>query len=245
VLSAIVVVCLLVAVAAGLAIRTGSDDRSPESSRLTRQQSSQLAGWLRANTREGAVIAAPSDLRPGLEAVLRDRQVVTIEDDLDPGTDLVVLPRGWQPPLHGLVVASLTTRTRPVDVLEPRRDAASVAAEQTRRVEAGRRLVESVTLRLTPRAWTMLADGKVDLSVVALLRRLLLTHTVEVSSFPRDRLAAAAGAPARTVNITGLDGALPHAGLIRAVLAPGTRTHVGRDRGRPALVVALPIANKT
>jgi hypothetical protein len=244
VLTATVVVCLLLAVAAGLAIRTASDDGSPEPTGLTRQQSSQLAGWLRANTREGAVIAAPSDLRPELEAALRDRQVVTIEDDPDQATDLVVLPRGWQPALPGLAVASLGTRTRTFDVLEPRRDAASVEAELARRVEAGRRLVASVNLRLTPRAWTMLANGKVDLSVASLLRRLLRTHTVEVSSFPRDPLATAAGAPARTVDITSLDGATPDAGLIQTVRAPGTRTHVGRDRGRPALVVHLPIAGQ-
>jgi hypothetical protein len=241
VLTAAVVVCLLLAVAAGLATRTGSDDGSPEPSGLTRQESSQLAGWLRANTRKGAVIGAPADLRPVLEARLRDRQVVTIGGDPDPATDLVVLPRGWQPALPGLAVASLATRTRTVDVLEPRRDAASVEAELARRVEAGRRLVESVNLRLTPRAWMMLANGKVDLTVASLLRRLLRTHTVEVSSFPRDRLATAAGASARTVNITSLDGATPTAGLIQTVRAPGARTHIGRDRGRPALVVGLPI----
>jgi hypothetical protein len=214
------------------------------SSGLTRQQSSQLAGWLRANTREGAVIAAPSDLRPVLEHGLPDRQIVTLEDDPDPATDLVVLPRGWQPALPGLAVASMATRTRPVDVVEPGRDAASVEAELARQVEAGRRLVESVNLRLTPRAWTMLANGKVDLSVASLLRRLLRTHTVEVSSFPRDRLVTAAGAAARTVNITSLDGATPTAGLIQTVGAPGTRIHVGQDRGHAALVVMLPIAGQ-
>jgi hypothetical protein len=242
VLTASVAVGLLLAVAAGLAIRTGSDDGSSQSSGLTRQQSSRLAGWLRANTLEGVVIAAPSDLRSVLQDGLRDRQVVTIEDDPDPEADLVVLPRGWRPALPGLAVASLTTPTRTVDVLEPRRDAASVEAELARRVEAGRGLVESVNLRLTPRAWTMLANGTVDLSVASLLRRLLRTHTVEVSSFPRDSLATAAGAPARTVNITSLDGATPTAGLIQTVRAPGARIQIGRDRGRLALVVGLPIA---
>ena len=179
-----------------------------------------------------------------LEDGLRDRQIVTLEDDPDPATDLVVLPRGWQPALPGLAVASMATRTRTVDVVEPGRDAASVEAELARQVEAGRRLVESVNLRLTPRAWTMLANGKVDLSVTSLLRRLLRTHTVEVSSFPRDPLATAAGAPARTVAITGIDGATADAALVQSVRAPGTRTHLGRDRGRPALVVVLPIANK-
>jgi hypothetical protein len=89
----------------------------------------------------------------------------------------------------------------------------------------------------------MLANGVVDISVASLLRSLLRTHTVEVSSFPRDPLVTAAGAPARTVNITGLDGAGPTAEVIQTVRAPGTRIHVGRDRGRPALVVVLPIAN--
>jgi hypothetical protein len=244
VLIASVAACLLLAVSVGLAIRTGGDDGSSESSGLTRQQSSQLAGWLRANTRAGAVIAAPADLRPVLEDGLRDRQIVTLEDDPDPATDLVVLPRGSQPALPGLAVASMATGTRPVDVIEPGRDAASVEAELARQVEAGRRLVESVNLRLTPRAWTMLANGKVDISVASLLRRLLRTHTVEVSSFPRDPLVTAAGAPARTVAITGIDGATADAALVQSVRAPGTRTHLGRDRGRPALVVVLPIANK-
>jgi hypothetical protein len=129
-------------------------------------------------------------------------------------------------------------------VLEPQQDAGSVEAELARRVEAGRGLVKSVNLRLTPRAWTLLANGKVNLSVVSLLRRLLRTHTVEVSSFPRDRLTTAAGAPARSVDITSLDGATPDAGLIQAVRAPGTRTHVGQDRGHPALVVNLPITGQ-
>ena len=155
-----------------------------------------------------------------------------------------MLPRGWQPALPGLAVASLATRTRPVDVVEPRRDAASVEAELARQVEAGRRLIASVNLRLTPRAWTMLANGKVDLSVTSLLRRLLRAHTVQASLFPRDPLTTAAGAPARTVDITGLDGATPDAALVQSVRAPGTRTYLGRDRGRPALVVLLPIANK-
>ncbi len=224
---------------AGSRCRTRDQDgprrRISESSGLTRQQSSQLAGWLRANTREGTVIAAPSDLRSVLEDRLGDRQVVAIEDDADPATDLVVLPRGWQPALPGLAVASLTTGTRTVDVLEPRRDAASVQAELARRVEAGGASWGPSNLRLTPRAWTMLANGLVDLSVASLLRSLLRTHTVEVSSFPRDRLATAAGAPARTVNITSLDGATPTAELIQTVRAPGARTHIGRDRAaRPS-----------
>jgi hypothetical protein len=244
VLVAITAVGVLLAVSVGLVVRTGGGDGSPDAPVLTQQQSSQLAGWLRANTGQGAVIAAPSALRPALEAGLGDRQVVTLEDNLAPGTDLVVLPQGWQHPPHGLPVARLTTSSQAVDVLAPRRDAASVQAEVRRRVVAGRRLVESVNLRLTPRAWTMLADGKVDLGVVALLRRLLRAHTLEVSSFPRDGLTAAAGAPARTVDITGLDGAMPSAGLIRTARSQGTQTHLGRDRGRPALVVGLLITGK-
>jgi hypothetical protein len=90
----------------------------------------------------------------------------------------------------------------------------------------------------------MLANGNVDLSVASLLRRLIRTHTVEVSSFPRDLLTTAAGAPARAVSITSLDGARPDAGLVQAVRAPGARANVGRDRGRPALVVHLPLAGQ-
>jgi hypothetical protein len=243
-LIASVAVCLLLAVAAGLAIRTGGGDGSPDAPALTRQQSLQLAGWLRANTRAGAVIAAPSDLRPVLVDELRDRQVVSVDDEPGRAADLVVLPRGGQPALPGLAVASLGAPNRTVDVLEPRRDEATVEAELARRVEAGRRLVESVNLRLTPRAWTMLANGNVDLSVASLLRRLIRTHTVEVSSFPRDLLTTAAGAPARAVSITSLDGARPDAGLVQAVRAPGARANVGRDRGRPALVVHLPLAGQ-
>jgi hypothetical protein len=239
-LVAAVAVGLLLAVAGGFALTTSSEGGS-ESSGLTRQESAQLASWLRSNTREDAVIAAPSDLRPVLEDGLPHWRIVSIEDDRDQATDLVVLPRGWRPPLPGLVVASLGTRAGTVDVVKPRRDAATGEAELARRVQAGRRLVESVNLRLTPRAWTMLANGQVDLSVASLLRALLKTHTVEVSSFPRDPLTIAAGAPARTVDITSLSGPTPNAKLIQTLRVAGARTHVGQDRGHPALVVDLPI----
>jgi hypothetical protein len=244
VLIATVAVCLLLAVSAGLAITTGGDDGSPETPALTRQQSSRLADWLRANTRQDAVIAAPANLRLRLGAGLRGRQVVTIADPAV-RPDLIVLPRASEPPFPVRAVARLwTSWSRAVEVLEPLPNGESRQVELNRRIDAGRRLVKSVNLRLTPRAWTMLANGKVDLSVSSLLRRLLRTHTVEVSSFPRDLLTTAAGAPARTVHITSLDGATPDAGLIQTVRAPGTRTHVGRDRGRPALVVDLPIASQ-
>jgi hypothetical protein len=225
-------------------VDTAGSDHGSHVPALTRQQSSQLVRWLRDNTRKGAVIAVAADLSPLLDAALADREVITVEDDRSPSADLVVVPHGWPGAPHALVVADLKTRTGAVDVLQPLVATSTLHEQRARRVEAGRRLVKSVDLRLTPRAWAMLTHGEVDLAAVMLLRRLLASHRIDVSSFRSDRLAAAAGAPARSVNISAVDGATPDADLMARMRVPGARTHLGRDRGRPTLVADVPVAGQ-
>jgi hypothetical protein len=84
----------------------------------------------------------------------------------------------------------------------------SVARDRELRKAAGRRLVSDVQVRLTPGAWSMLARGRVDLRLVALIDRLTPEHSIDVAGFPRTAEERAAGAPARSMLVTAIDGAL-------------------------------------
>jgi hypothetical protein len=98
------------------------------------------------------------------------------------------------------------------------------AAEARRqRRETARQLLADTRVRLTPRAWSRLAHGDVDPRLLGLLDRVANSHTIDVAAFPRDPVQRAAGAPARAMRVTAVDGVLvgdPDANVIdlRAVL---------------------------
>ncbi len=160
---------LLFAVAAGSRIRSGLRRRITESSGLTRQQGV-TAGRLVARPRRERA-SHRRTLRPG--SILEDGWVAGRSS---PSRTTPIQPRTWSCSL----VAARAPRaggggpddgTRTVDVLEPRRDAASVKVSSPAGPRAAPREVRRPPT--DPRAWTMLTDGLVDLSVASFFASLL------------------------------------------------------------------------
>ncbi|HEX7189291.1 MAG TPA: hypothetical protein VF423_13795 [Actinomycetes bacterium] len=91
------------------------------------------------------------------------------------------------------------------------------------RRESGRQLVTDTRVRLTPRAWATLSHGDVHARLIGLLERFVERHTIDVAAFPRTPAERAAGAPARSMRVTAIDGQLVDdatgtAGAMRAAL---------------------------
>jgi hypothetical protein len=244
----------LLAVVAATSLRSDDASGRTESALLNPAAVGLLASWLGDNTIVGTRVAAPAGTRAQLAEALPGRTLVRYVDAAS--GDLVVLRRG-QPQAPGALTMGLLSASAPVALLDTRAGAVEVrqlrppgvsrAAEQNGRRAVGRQLVGRVELRLTPQAWEMLARGEVDVRVVALVADLLRSHTVEVSSFPRDSVTRAAGAPARSVSITAMDGRALGQGLARtpltdlnpAAVGGPDRVALGRDHGRQALVATF------
>ena len=87
-------------------------------------------------------------------------------------------------------------------------ESASPAQARAERRTSGRRLVADTRLRLTPRAWAALTAGDVDPGLTGLLEQVVQNHTVDVTAFRRTAAERAAGAPARAMLVTAVDGQL-------------------------------------
>jgi hypothetical protein len=84
--------------------------------------------------------------------------------------------------------------------------AAGVQTEHEELVAAGKEIVNSKRFTLSATAKQQLTDGAVDSRVLIALDGIAARHTVTIAAFPNDAASTAAGAPARAVEIIGLDG---------------------------------------
>ena len=201
----------------------------------------QLTAWLLANTGSGARIAAPPGVTSRLSSALPGRRVVDMSSA--DTADLAIRFPGSTDGQPTVAVARFTGARGVIEVGEPLRPGDTARSEQVRRRRAGERLVKSVNLRLTPRAWSALASGGVDRAIVTVLGEVCRRHTVEVSSFPRDA-ALLAAAPARVAAVTAVDGGsigdAPRGALstLRSARV-GTRLEPGDDHGQRVVLVRV------
>jgi hypothetical protein len=251
-----IVVCVA-AVLAGLAatgvfwqVLRADGGRPLASPMLSAEAKDRLTAWLLMNTQPKAQIAVPDDYQPQLTRALPGRRVVDLEDSTD--ADVAVVTSTASPPSHAVPVARISGPGSPIEVLVPLAKGVSPHQAAVRRTRAGQRLVSSLQLRLTPRAWATLSSGKVDVRLTALLAALCRRHTVEVSSFPGDAAGDETGAPARVVAMTAIDGRMPRitgadGGLpALSVLPRGTfAVWTGRDQGQPVVLVRALIPGAT
>jgi hypothetical protein len=84
--------------------------------------------------------------------------------------------------------------------------AAGIQTEHDELVAAGKEIVNSKRFTLSATAKQQLTDGAVDSRVLIALDGIAARHTVTIAAFPNDAASTAAGAPARAVEIIGLDG---------------------------------------
>jgi hypothetical protein len=130
---------------------------------------------------------------------------------------------------------------------------AAVQAEQSDAADAGRRLAAGSRIQLGPVQRAQVTTGEVDSRLLLALVGLTGRHSISVSAFPQAAEEAAAGAPARTVVIDGIDGAPVVAGspavqdataFLAAQVGPyrPALTEVAGLDGRTELTVGYPVA---
>jgi hypothetical protein len=168
-----------------------------------------LAAWLARSTDKGTRVVAPSGLLEQLRTALPGRKVTRVAQ-ARPGV-LVVHRAGQRP-------NDQASTTRPAEVSEVvarfpsgftvRQLGLGGREARVDRSDMSRRLLADTDVRLTPRAWRRLAEGDVDPRLLGLLGRVARKHTIDVAAFPRDARERAAGAPARTMRVTAIDGLL-------------------------------------
>jgi hypothetical protein len=236
----------LLALAVGRALWPSGDDRGPGN--RTGQAAAgpghetQLADWLTDNTARGATVLVPAALRPVLRRAAPTLALRTYTGTPRGAADLVVVDsRASRPRVPAAPTGDLVARFGSGG-WEVRAVAGGWGGPAVRR-QAGRQLVADVRLRLTPRAWSTLVAGTVDPRVLGLLAGVVAGHTLDVAGFPRAAAERAAAAPARSVRITALDGALVQDGAgpaVRAVLGalalPSAPDEVRQAPGGEALV---------
>ncbi|HEX3829820.1 MAG TPA: hypothetical protein VHV82_21365 [Sporichthyaceae bacterium] len=84
--------------------------------------------------------------------------------------------------------------------------ATGIETEHTELVAAGKDIIASKRIELSPAAKAELTAGDVDSRVILALAALSARHLVSVADFPNDAAGIAAGAPARQMVIDALDG---------------------------------------
>jgi hypothetical protein len=205
-----VTVVLLVVLAAVIAVAVlravgpaGVSSRPPGADRVS--------AWLAPNLPVQARVAAPGSWRAPLHQARRGVTVVGYAR-ARPG-DVLILSPGETRGLPSTKLQRLMTRSELLaafpgiqvrQVLDRPRAQALLA-----RRDAGSRLVANLDVRLTPSAWRSLVAGDVDVRLVDLLAGATAAgHTIDVSGFVRDMQSRAAGAPARIVQLTAVDGQL-------------------------------------
>jgi hypothetical protein len=193
-------------VAAAVALRGGGDpaDDSPAAAM-------RVAAWLAPNLPAKPRIASPASWREPLQRA-RPGWTVIGYPSIRPG-DVLILDAGETRGLPSAQLQRLVTRSELLadfSGVQVRQvlDRPRTAALQERR-DAGARLVADVDVRLTPRAWKDLIAGNVDARLVDLLAAAVAAgHTVDVATFDRDEKSRAAGAAARSMRVTAVDGQL-------------------------------------
>jgi hypothetical protein len=189
-----------------VALRGGGDpaDDSPAAAM-------RVTAWLTPNLPATPRVAAPVSWRGPLQRARPGWTVVGYPSSR-PG-DVLILDAGETRGLSSARLQRLVTRSELLasfsDVqVRQVLDRPRTAVLQARR-DAGARLVTDVDVRLTPRAWKDLIAGNVDARLVDLLAAAAgAGHTVDVAMFDRDEKSRAAGAPARSMRVTAVDGQL-------------------------------------
>lgn len=216
-LAALGLVCAI-AVVAGV-LRTGLSDvlparnqRSPDRASPTSLSAGAL-DWLAANAGAGTTVVAPDQIQKQIAAAVPAATVHGYPFASSNPADLVVVaPTTSRQPSE--LIRRLVARSEPLAVFRDGWQVRHVVngtspakADAVRRT-AGRELATDGRIRLTPPAWRSLAEGDVDPRLMGLLATVVGSHTIDVSAFPRTRAERAAGAPAREMRITAIDGEL-------------------------------------
>jgi hypothetical protein len=242
---ALLAVAAVAAVAIGMATLRGRTDSADHPA----QAAGKVAAWVAPNLPDRARISAPGSWRDPLRRAGPGWTVVGYQRTR-PG-DVLILEPAQAHELSSTRLQRLLSRSELLatfsgvqvrQVLPTTR----AAALQARR-DAGGRLVDNLDVRLTPGAWRDLVAGVVDTHLVDLLAAAAAAgHTVDVAAFDRDEKSRAAGAPARSMRVTAVDGQLVEdtggaAGLstLRALQLrqPGTRGDVTVSTApRPAVL---------
>jgi hypothetical protein len=200
-------VATLAAVALGVVALRGPADPADEAP----QTSMRVAAWLASNLPDRARLSAPANWR---DPLLRSGPVWTVVgyQRTRPG-DVLILDSAQAHTVTSARLRQLVTRSELLatfagvqvrHVLPTTR----AAALQARRA-AGGRLVDNLDVRLTPGAWRDLVGGGVDTRLIDLIAAAAAAgHSVDVAGFERDAKSEAAGAPARSMRVTAVDGLL-------------------------------------